>query len=191
MPQAASREERRLDGLVILWRPRRSAASGLAVALSTTPGLSHSNTWPVRPRHTLSRHTVGLKSLRATYCVPSSVRVRAHLARAGSLNTIALLSRPKLALNFCSVPPIGNSEPVSIARREPSGMGEQHTASQARTSTPLCTQSCTWSNGGHMDVARRHLSDRFQGADEAVRQGSWAGPPPNRWRQATVLTATG
>ena len=67
--------------------PRRSAASELAVAPSTTPSSPSSNAWPARPRHALSRHILRLTSLRALCSVPSGAVVCAHLAGHGALSS--------------------------------------------------------------------------------------------------------
>src|SRR5271157_530673 len=48
-PQAAPREELRLDGLVILLWPVAVRGEELAVVPSITPGSTSSNAWPARP----------------------------------------------------------------------------------------------------------------------------------------------
>jgi hypothetical protein len=61
--------------------PRQPAVNELAVVPSTTPGSLSSNAWPARPRCALSRHILGLISLRALFSVPSGAAARAdHLS---------------------------------------------------------------------------------------------------------------
>ena len=67
--------------------PWRSVASELAVALSNRPGSPSSNAWSARPRRNTPRHNVGLKLLRALYCMPSRVSVCAHLTGHGSIGS--------------------------------------------------------------------------------------------------------
>jgi hypothetical protein len=71
------------------WRP---AASDLAVAPSSTPGSPKSKACPARPRRTLPRHMLGPVPLRAFYCVPSGVGIRAdHAVLRPATNHAAIL----------------------------------------------------------------------------------------------------
>jgi hypothetical protein len=87
-----------------LW-PVAVRGEELAVALSTTPDSTSSNAWPAGPCQARPRHSSRPTLLRALYCTPSDVRVRAFVRSRHLPRAVAQSTRSKMALNSRSVPP--------------------------------------------------------------------------------------
>ena len=81
------------------------------MAPSNTPGSPSSNAWPARSCRALPRHILDRKLFRALHCVPSRVGVRPTIPVMVRLHWMALLSGPKLAPSFSSVPISTKADP--------------------------------------------------------------------------------